>query len=31
MGSSVKTEYCAFTEAAEDLGDRWSLVIVGLG
>jgi len=28
MGSSAKTEYCAFTKAVEHLGDRWSLLIV---
>ena len=28
MGSSEKTEYCAFTKAVEHLGDRWSLLIV---
>jgi DNA-binding HxlR family transcriptional regulator len=28
MGSSAQTEYCAFTKAAEHLGDRWSLLIV---
>jgi DNA-binding HxlR family transcriptional regulator len=28
MGSSQKTEYCAFTKAVEQLGDRWSLLIV---
>jgi DNA-binding HxlR family transcriptional regulator len=28
MGSSQKTEYCAFTKAVEHLGDRWSLLIV---
>jgi DNA-binding HxlR family transcriptional regulator len=28
MGSSEKTEYCAFTKAVEYLGDRWSLLIV---
>ena len=28
MGSSSKTEYCAFTKAVEHLGDRWSLLIV---
>jgi DNA-binding HxlR family transcriptional regulator len=28
MGSSEKTEYCAFTEAVEHLGDRWNLLIV---
>jgi DNA-binding HxlR family transcriptional regulator len=28
MGSSVKTEYCAFTKAVGHLGDRWSLLIV---
>jgi DNA-binding HxlR family transcriptional regulator len=28
MGSSAKTEYCAFTKAIEHLGDRWSLLIV---
>jgi DNA-binding HxlR family transcriptional regulator len=27
MGSSEKTEYCAFTKAVEHLGDRWSLLI----
>jgi hypothetical protein len=24
MGSSAKTEYCAFTKAVKHLGDRWS-------
>lgn len=28
MGSSATTEYCAFTKAVEQLGDRWSLLIV---
>jgi DNA-binding HxlR family transcriptional regulator len=28
MGSSAKTEYCAFTKAVEHLGDRWSFLIV---
>lgn len=28
MGSSAKTDYCAFTKAIEHLGDRWSLLIV---
>jgi DNA-binding HxlR family transcriptional regulator len=28
MGSSEKTEYCAFTKAVEHLGDRWSLLII---
>jgi DNA-binding HxlR family transcriptional regulator len=28
MGSSEKTEYCAFTKAVEHLGDRWNLLIV---
>ena len=28
MGSSEKTEYCAFTKAVEHLGDRWGLLIV---
>lgn len=28
MGSSAKTDYCAFTKAVEHLGDRWSLLIV---
>jgi DNA-binding HxlR family transcriptional regulator len=28
MGSSAKTEYCAFTKAVEHLGDRWCLLIV---
>jgi DNA-binding HxlR family transcriptional regulator len=28
MGSSAKTEYCAFTKAVEQLGDRWSLLII---
>lgn len=28
MGSSSRTEYCAFTKAVEQLGDRWSLLIV---
>jgi DNA-binding HxlR family transcriptional regulator len=28
MGSSARTEYCAFTKAVEELGDRWSLLIV---
>ena len=28
MGSSAKTEYCAFTKAVENLGDRWSFLIV---
>jgi DNA-binding HxlR family transcriptional regulator len=28
MGSSAKTDYCAFTKAVEQLGDRWSLLIV---
>jgi DNA-binding HxlR family transcriptional regulator len=28
MGSSAKTEYCAFTKAVEYLGDRWSFLIV---
>jgi DNA-binding HxlR family transcriptional regulator len=28
MGSSTKTEYCAFTKAVEHLGDRWSLLII---
>lgn len=28
MGSSAKTEYCAFTKAVEQLGDRWSFLIV---
>jgi DNA-binding HxlR family transcriptional regulator len=28
MGSSAKTEYCAFTKAVEHFGDRWSLLIV---
>ncbi len=28
MGSSDKTDYCAFTKAVEHLGDRWSLLIV---
>ena len=28
MGSSARTEYCAFTKAVEQLGDRWSLLIV---
>jgi DNA-binding HxlR family transcriptional regulator len=28
MGSSSKTEYCAFTKAVEHLGDRWSFLIV---
>lgn len=28
MGSSAKTDYCAFTKAIEQLGDRWSLLIV---
>lgn len=28
MGSSTKTDYCAFTKAVEHLGDRWSLLIV---
>ena len=28
MGSSEKTEYCAFTKAVEHLGDRWSFLIV---
>lgn len=28
VGSSAKTEYCAFTKAVEQLGDRWSLLIV---
>jgi DNA-binding HxlR family transcriptional regulator len=28
MGSSAKTEYCAFTKAVEHIGDRWSLLIV---
>ena len=28
MGSSAKTDYCAFTKAVEHLGDRWSFLIV---
>jgi DNA-binding HxlR family transcriptional regulator len=28
VGSSAKTEYCAFTKAVEHLGDRWSFLIV---
>jgi hypothetical protein len=28
MDSSAKTEYCAFIEAVEHLGDRWSPLIV---
>ena len=28
MGSSERTEYCAFTKAVEHLGDRWCLLIV---
>lgn len=28
VGSSAKTEYCAFTKAVEHIGDRWSLLIV---
>jgi DNA-binding HxlR family transcriptional regulator len=28
MGSSANTEYCSFTKAVEQLGDRWSLLIV---
>ena len=28
MGSSANTEYCAFTKAVENLGDRWSLLII---
>lgn len=28
MGSSANTEYCAFTKAVEQFGDRWSLLIV---
>ncbi len=28
MGSSAKTEYCAFTKAVEHLGDGWCLLIV---
>ena len=28
MGSSARTDYCAFTKAIEHLGDRWSLLIV---
>lgn len=28
MGSSAKTDYCAFTKAIEHLGDRWSFLIV---
>ncbi len=28
MGSSEKTDYCAFTKAVEHLGDRWSLLII---
>lgn len=28
MGSSAKSEYCAFTKAVEHLGDRWSFLIV---
>ncbi len=28
MGSSARTDDCAFTKAAEHLGDRWSLLIV---
>lgn len=28
MGSSAKNDYCAFTKAVENLGDRWSLLIV---
>jgi DNA-binding HxlR family transcriptional regulator len=28
MGTSARTEYCAFTKAVEHLGDRWCLLIV---
>ena len=28
MGSSANKDYCAFTKAVENLGDRWSLLIV---
>jgi DNA-binding HxlR family transcriptional regulator len=28
MGSSANQDYCAFTKAAEHLGDRWSLLII---
>ncbi len=28
MGSSANQDYCAFTKAAEHLGDRWTLLIV---
>ncbi len=28
MGSSAKSDYCAFTKAVEHLGDRWSFLIV---